>query len=111
MYTSLACPSVRLCTLSFRTGPHGRLVDWAHTLLATALNIVRKPADERGFAAIIPGRRAVERTFTWLTAHRRLPRDYEHDPAISEAMIRWAAIDSMTRRLAANKVTLYKYPR
>jgi hypothetical protein len=27
-----------------------------------------------------------------LTAHRRLARDYERDPALSEAMIRWAAI-------------------
>ena len=35
----------------------------------------------------------------WLTAHRRLARDYERDPAISEAMIRWASINTMTRRL------------
>jgi hypothetical protein len=41
--------------------------------------------------------RAVERTFAWLTAHRCLARDYERDPALSEAMIRWAAINTMTR--------------
>jgi hypothetical protein len=35
-----------------------------------------------------------------LTAHRRLARDYERDPAISEAMIRWAAINTITRRIA-----------
>ena len=40
-----------------------------------------------GFA-IIPRRWAVERTFAWLTAHRRLVRDYERDPRTSEAMIR-----------------------
>jgi hypothetical protein len=34
------------------------------------------------------------------TAHRRLARDYERDPATSEAMIRWAAINSMTSRIA-----------
>src|SRR3954447_13424926 len=28
----------------------GRLLDWAHTLLRTTLHIVRKPADQRGFA-------------------------------------------------------------
>jgi transposase len=77
----------------------GRLLDWAHTILRTTLHIVRKPADQRGFA-VIPRRWAVERTFAWLTAHRRLVRDYERDPAISEAMIRWAAINSITRRLA-----------
>ena len=60
---------------------------------------MRKPADQRGFA-VIPRRWAVERTFAWLTAHRRLARDYERDPALSEAMIRWAAINTMTRRIA-----------
>lgn len=31
-----------------------------------------------------------ERTFSWLTAHRRLVRDYEASSAHSETMIRWA---------------------
>ena len=66
---------------------------------AATLHIVRKPAGQRGFA-VIPRRWAVERTFAWLTAHRRLARDYERDPAISEAMIRWAAINTITRRIA-----------
>jgi putative transposase len=44
-----------------------RLLDWAHTLLRTTLHIVRKPADQRGFA-VIPRRWAVERT---LCAARR----------------------------------------
>ncbi|MFI7447252.1 methyltransferase domain-containing protein [Nonomuraea sp. NPDC049714] len=34
----------------------------------------------------------MERTLAWLTACRRLARDYERDPKISEAIIRWAAI-------------------
>jgi transposase len=77
----------------------GRLLDWAQTLLRTTLHIVRKPADQRGFA-VIPRRWAVERTLAWITAHRRLARDYERDPAVSEAMIRWAAINTITRRIA-----------
>ncbi|WP_346280390.1 IS5 family transposase, partial [Pseudonocardia sp.] len=80
----------------------GRLLDWTQNILATTLHIVRKPADQRGFA-VIPRRWAVERTFAWLTAHRRLARDYERDPAVSEAMIRWAAINTMTRRLARGR--------
>ena len=75
----------------------GRLVDWAATILATALHVVRKPAGQRGFA-IIPRRWAVERTFAWLTAHPRLARDYERHPATSEAMIRWAAINTRLRQ-------------
>jgi transposase len=51
-------------------------------------------------SAVVPRRWAVERTSAWLTAHRRLARDDERDPAISEAMIRWAAITTITRRLA-----------
>jgi len=42
----------------------------------------------------------VERTLAWLTAHRRLARDHERDPATSEAMIRWAAINTVTSRIA-----------
>jgi transposase len=77
----------------------GRLVDWAHDVLATTISIVRKPPDQKGFA-VLPRRWAVERTLAWLTAHRRLARDYERHPATSEAMIRWAASGLMTRRLA-----------
>jgi transposase len=76
----------------------GRLVDWARSHLRMTLEIVRKPADQRGFA-VHPRRWVVERTLSWLTAHRRLARDYERDPAVSEHMIRWAAIGGMLNRL------------
>jgi len=49
----------------------GRLLDWASTILRTTLHIVRKPHEQRGFA-VIPRRWAVERTFTWLTAHQMI---------------------------------------
>jgi transposase len=76
----------------------GRLVDWAATILNTTLEIVRKPADQKGFV-VHPRRWVVERTLGWLTAHRRLARDYERQPDTSEHMIRWAAINQMLRRL------------
>jgi transposase len=76
----------------------GRLVDWATARLRMTLDIVRKPAEQRGFA-VHPRRWVVERTLSWLTAHRRLARDYERDPAVSEHMIRWAAIGGMLTRL------------
>ena len=77
----------------------GRLVDWASTTLHTTLDIVRIQPGQKGFS-VLPRRWAVERTLAWLTAHRRLARDYERHPTTSEAMIRWAAISLMTRRLA-----------
>lgn len=33
------------------------------------------------------------------TACRRLARDYERHPAVSEGIVRWAAIAGMTRRI------------
>jgi hypothetical protein len=48
----------------------------------------------------------VERSLAWLTAHRRLARDYERDPAVSEALIRWAAINTMIRRLDRGRPTI-----
>ena len=80
-------------------GLAGKLVDWARTILATVVHVVRLPEGQHGFA-VIPRRWCVERTLAWLTAHRRLARDYERDPATSEAMIGWAAITTMTSRIA-----------
>ena len=39
----------------------GRLLEWANQILRSTIEIVRKPADQRGFA-VIPRRWAVERT-------------------------------------------------
>jgi transposase len=80
----------------------GQLLDWATRILRTTIEVVRKPKEQRGFA-VIPRRWAVERTLAWLTAHRRLARDYERHPAHSEAMIRWAAINGMLRRLTRGR--------
>lgn len=67
----------------------GRLVEWARAILGRELEIVGKAPDRRGFQ-VQPKRWAVERTFSWITAHRRLARDYEQHTARSETMIRWA---------------------
>ncbi|WP_435126723.1 IS5 family transposase [Micromonospora tulbaghiae] len=80
----------------------GKLVDWASTTLRTTVEIVRKPAEQRGFA-VHPRRWVVERTLAWLTACRRLARDYERHPEVSEAIIRWAAIAGMTRRITRDR--------
>ncbi|MER6074376.1 IS5 family transposase [Streptomyces sp. NPDC001817] len=76
----------------------GRLVAWTTTVLGRELEIVRKDLDQQGFQVQLK-RWAVERTFSWLTAHRRLARDYETSPARSESMVRWAMIGIMVRRM------------
>ncbi|WP_413230262.1 transposase [Kitasatospora herbaricolor] len=88
----------------------GRLVDWTATILSRELEIVRKAPDQRGFQ-VQPKRWAVERTFSWITAHRRLARDYETSPAHSETMIRWAMIGIMVRRLTRDQPTTRPGPR
>jgi transposase len=62
------------------------------------VQVVTKDPQQRGFK---PQRKrwAVERTFGWLMLHRRLVRDYETNPRRSRAMIHWAMIDNMSRRL------------
>jgi hypothetical protein len=49
---------------------------------------------------VLRRRLVVERTFGWLMRYRRLARDYERTTATSEAMIYWATIIIVTRRLA-----------
>ncbi|WP_414706247.1 transposase [Pseudonocardia sp. HH130629-09] len=90
--------AVRLRRRRVRRTP-ARLGDWATTILQTTVEVVGKPPEQRGFA-VLPRRWVVERTLAWLTAHRRLARDYERHPTTAEAMIRWAAINTITRRIA-----------
>jgi putative transposase len=54
---------------------------------------------EAGFV-VLPKRWIVERTFGWLNQNRRLSKDYELLPEVSEAMIQGAMIRLMVQRLA-----------
>jgi transposase len=63
------------------------------------LVIVSQLAEQKGFA-VLPRRWIVERTFAWLTQSRRLVRDYERDPASSEAGVWIAAIHRTVKYLA-----------
>lgn len=56
-------------------GYTARLVAWAQRIPRIVLNIVRKPEGQHGFA-VLPRRWVLQRTLAWLTAHRRLARDY-----------------------------------
>ena len=53
---------------------------------------------EAGFV-ILPKRWIVERTFVWINQNRRLSKDYELLPEVSEAMIQGAMIRLMLQRL------------
>jgi transposase len=72
------------------------------------VQVVTKDPQQRGFK---PQRKrwAVERTFGWLMMHRRLVRDYETNPRRSRAMIHWAMIDNMSRRLTGESTLSWRY--
>lgn len=78
------------------------LAEWVLRFAGWVLEIVKKPADQKGFA-VLPRRWVVERTFGWLGMYRRLSKDYEHSTQSSEAMIYLAMIHIMVRRLAPSK--------
>jgi transposase len=71
------------------------------------VQVVTKDPQQRGF---VPQRKrwAVERTFGWLMLHRRLVRDYETNPRRSRAMIHWAMIDNMSRRLTGESTPSWR---
>jgi putative transposase len=72
--------------------------DWA----PFRLHVVSRPADQAGWVKL-PQRWVVERTFAWLGRSRRLSKDYEREPASSEAMIQVSMIHQMLRRLRPAK--------
>jgi transposase len=93
----IAMPSIALVWAD--GGYAGRCVEIARRLLHITLSIVKKPEGQRTFE-VLPRRWVVERTLSWLVRCRRLDRDYERRPEHAEAMVKWAMIGLMTRRLA-----------
>lgn len=79
------------------TGYRTKVIEHGATL-GIDVEITRRDPAHKGFK-VIPRRWVVERTFGWLMHHRRLARDYETHPHRSEAMIKVAMVDLMSRRL------------
>jgi putative transposase len=77
----------------------GRLVAWAATSLKLGIDIVRKLAGQTTFQPL-PRRWVVERTIAWINRSRRTVRDYERHSQHHAAMVQWAMVTVMTRRLA-----------
>jgi len=73
------------------------LLHWCGRLFDVTAEIVRR-SDLKTFT-VLPKRWIVERTFAWLGKYRRLSKDYEHLPHVSETWIYLAMIHLMLRRL------------
>lgn len=76
----------------------GELVTWVREHTGWTLEIVKRAEQTRGFT-VLPKRWIVERTFAWLGKCRRLSKDLEGTLASSTAMIHWAMLGLMVRRL------------
>jgi putative transposase len=84
--------------LIWADGSYGAAADWVWTFGRWVLEPVRKPKGLKTFT-VLPRRRVVERTFSWLIRCRRLSRDYERLTESSEAVVHVAMIRLMIRRL------------
>ena len=83
---------------------NGGIAGWAQAFGGWVLEIVPKPEKKKGEPfKVVKWRRIVERTFAWLGRYRRLSKDYERQPASSEALIYVAMIHLMLRRLESKQ--------
>ncbi|MCZ7572795.1 MAG: IS5 family transposase [Ardenticatenaceae bacterium] len=82
-------------------GYRGDLVVWLQQDFGVELEIVAKPADQKGFV-VQKYRWVIKRTIAWLNRYRRLSKDYERHVWNSEAMIDIASIHLMLRQLHPN---------
>ena len=80
-----------------RFGYAGRFVRWAKHKAHIVLEVVKRSAEQTGFA-VIRRRWVVERTFAWIVKNRRFVRDYEQLTAVSETLITIAAAATLIRR-------------
>lgn len=69
---------------------------WCASLFGVTASIARRLGE--GFQ-VIPKRWIVERTFGWFNGSRRLSKDYEELPLVSESMAYLAMIRLMLKRL------------
>jgi transposase len=71
---------------------------WVKAAAAITLEVVKRSSPHS--FQVVRRRWVIERTFGWLMRYRRLARDYERRVDHHEAMIYWATILIMTKRLA-----------
>ena len=68
-------------------------------LLGLTLVVIRRLVGTEGFV-LVPRRWVAERTLAWLGRWRRLAKEYEELPEVSETMVELAVIRLMLHRLA-----------
>lgn len=95
-------PRVQVCWVDagYRGDPFAA---WVQAVWNWALTVVKRATDAVGFQ-LLPHRWIVERTFGWFANFRRLDKDYEVLPTVSESTLYWAMVHVMVRRLTQGQV-------
>ncbi len=74
------------------------LAHWCQQVLGAQLSVTQPDPNRKGFV-VQKGRWVVERTFAWLGRYRRLAKDYEQVPLMSESYVYVASLHLLVRRL------------
>jgi putative transposase len=74
------------------------LYDWVANLTGWLWQVIKR-SDSKSSFVLLPRRWVVERSFAWLSFHRRLSKDYEKLPRNSESALYVAMLPMMLRRL------------
>jgi transposase len=77
------------------------LATWITSVADVTLQVIKRT--EMHVFRVVQRRWVVERSFGWLLRYRRLARDYERRTEHHEAMVYWATVLLMTRRLARRR--------
>lgn len=89
-----------LHTVRVDQGYKQQFVDWLEQHQNLVVEVVTKPAGQRGFA-VHPKRWVVERTVAWLGRSRQLSKEYDRLPESTEAWIYLASISMLLKRLVS----------
>lgn len=89
---------MRLALFIFDSGYNSSaLLNWCQQVFGVRTEVTNR-GEQKGFH-VLPKRWIVERTFGWLNRFRRLSKDFEQRPDMSEALIYLAMSHLMLRRL------------
>jgi hypothetical protein len=91
-------PDLPRLAVVWADGAYAAVVEWVQQQFGWVPTTILRPLGAKGYIHL-PKRWIVERTFGWLGRYRRLGKDYEHNPASSEAWIYLAMTHRMARKL------------
>jgi putative transposase len=91
-------PALPRLAVIWADGAYAAVVDWVRQRFGWVLTTILRPVGVKGYVHL-PKRWIVERTLGWFGRYRRLAKDYEHNPASSEAWIHIAMTHRMARQM------------